>query len=76
MHTYVTFYIYVEICYDRVHAEFQLSEPPYNPMWFTPGQFTGNLIISRDFKKVIYFHMYVPTDKKLNVGMYYWSLKF
>ncbi|CAG2244598.1 SEPN1 [Mytilus edulis] len=59
---------YLDISF-RLHAEFQLSEPPNNPMWFTPAQFTGNLIISRDYKKIIYFHMYVPTDKKLNVDM-------
>jgi hypothetical protein len=43
-------------------------------MWFTPGQFTGNLIISRDYKKILNFHMYVPTDKRLNVGKYQDSL--
>ncbi|VDI31112.1 selenoprotein N [Mytilus galloprovincialis] len=59
---------YLDISF-RLHAEFQLSEPPNNPMWFTPAQFTGNLIISRDYRKIIYFHMYVPTDKKLNVDM-------
>ena len=59
---------YLDISY-RIHAEFQLSEPPHNPMWFTPGQFTGNLIISRDYKKILNFHMYVPTDKRLNVDM-------
>lgn len=59
---------YLDISF-RIHAEFQLSEPPHNPFWFTPGQFTGNLIVSKDYTRIVYFHMYVPTDKKLNVDM-------
>lgn len=54
----------------RIHAEFQLNDPPYYPFWFTPAQFKGNLIISRDGSHIEYFHMYVPTDKRLNIGMF------
>ena len=54
--------------YSRVHAEFQLNEPPFYPFWFTPAQFIGDLIIHRDEPKVLFFKMYVPTDKHLNVG--------
>lgn len=53
----------------RVHAEFQLNEPPYNPFWFTPAQFTGNIIVTKDYKHIVYFNVYVPSDKKLNVDM-------
>lgn len=45
-----------------------MNEPPYNPFWFTPGQFTGNLIISRDYNSIVNFNIHVPADKKLNVG--------
>lgn len=55
--------------YFRIHAEFQLNEPPFNPFWFTPGQFTGHLIIDRDLKHVHKFVIYVPTKTKLNVDM-------
>lgn len=55
-------------CICRIHAEFQLNNPPFHPFWFTPGKFVGRLIISRDFKHVRYLNLKVPTDKKLNVG--------
>lgn len=59
---------YIDIVF-RIHSEFQLNEPPFYPFWFTPGQFTGNLVVTRDQKKIIHFHMYVPTEKRLNVDM-------
>ncbi|KAL3872735.1 hypothetical protein ACJMK2_035939 [Sinanodonta woodiana] len=59
---------YIDIEF-RLHAEFQLNEPPHYPFWFTPAQFSGNLIISRDYTKILYFNMYVPNNKKLNVDM-------
>lgn len=59
---------YIDVVF-RFHAEFQLNEPPYNPFWFTPAQFTGNLIISRDYNQILYFNIYVPSQKKLNVDM-------
>ena len=52
-----------------MHAEFQINEPPNFPFWFSPAQFTGNIIISSDGKHVEDFTLYVPHDKKLNVGM-------
>lgn len=52
----------------RVHAEFQLQEVPKHPFWFTPAQFKGRLIISKDHKHVKYLRVYVPNDKRLNVG--------
>lgn len=59
---------YVHVVF-RMHAEFQLSEPPCSPFWFTPGQFLGDLVISRNGTHVHYFHMHVPNDKRLNVDM-------
>ena len=39
----------------RIHAEFKLKDG-----WFTPSQFTGNLIIDRVEEQVVFFKMYVP----------------
>ena len=39
----------------RIHAEFKLENG-----WFTPSQFTGNLVIDRTEGKVVSFHMSVP----------------
>ena len=39
----------------RIHAEFKLENG-----WFTPSQFTGNLVINRTERKVVFFQMYVP----------------
>ncbi len=39
----------------RIHAEFRLANG-----WFTPSQFTGNLVIDRVEKKIAFFQMYVP----------------
>ena len=61
-------------CY-RIHAEFQLNEPPFYPFWFTPAQFTGNLIMSKDGAKLISFNLYVPTHNRLNVGEYMLPIK-
>ncbi|VDI27960.1 Hypothetical predicted protein [Mytilus galloprovincialis] len=59
---------YIEIVF-RFHAEFQLNEPPHNPFWFIPAQFTGSLIVSKDYTRILNFNLYVPSDKKLNVDM-------
>lgn len=59
---------YVEVVF-RLHVEFQLNEPPRLPFWFTPAQFTGQLLMSRDLTKVLNFHLYVPNDRRLNVDM-------
>lgn len=53
----------------RIHAEFQLNEPPNYPFWFSPGQFTGHIVISKDGSHVRYFKMYVPNNRTLNVDM-------
>uniref|UniRef100_A0A8C0YQM7 Selenoprotein N n=2 Tax=Cyprinus carpio TaxID=7962 RepID=A0A8C0YQM7_CYPCA len=53
----------------RIHAEFQLNDVPDFPFWFTPGQFAGNIILSKDASHVREFHLYVPNDKSLNVDM-------
>lgn len=53
----------------RIHAEFQLNDVPDFPFWFTPGQFTGNIVLSRDAAHVRHFHLYVPNDRSLNVDM-------
>ncbi|GCC35642.1 hypothetical protein chiPu_0014129 [Chiloscyllium punctatum] len=47
----------------RIHGEFQLNEPPDYPFWFTPGQFTGHIILSKDASHVRDFQMYVPNDR-------------
>lgn len=53
----------------RIHAEFQLNEVPNFPFWFTPGQFTGNIVLSHDSSHVREFHLYVPNNRSLNVDM-------
>uniref|UniRef100_A0A8C7Z7M7 Selenoprotein N n=1 Tax=Oryzias sinensis TaxID=183150 RepID=A0A8C7Z7M7_9TELE len=53
----------------RIHAEFQLNDVPNFPFWFTPGQFTGNVVLSKDASHVRHFHLYVPNDRSLNVDM-------
>ena len=39
----------------RIHAEFKLENG-----WFTPSQFTGNLVIDRTEGKITFFKMYLP----------------
>uniref|UniRef100_A0A3Q2DG87 Selenoprotein N n=1 Tax=Cyprinodon variegatus TaxID=28743 RepID=A0A3Q2DG87_CYPVA len=53
----------------RIHAEFQLNDVPNFPFWFTPGQFTGNIVLSKDASHVRHFHLYVPSNRSLNVDM-------
>ncbi|PWA22581.1 hypothetical protein CCH79_00015134, partial [Gambusia affinis] len=53
----------------RIHAEFQLNDVPNFPFWFTPGQFTGNIVISKDASHVRHFRLYVPSNRSLNVDM-------
>uniref|UniRef100_A0A1B8YA36 EF-hand domain-containing protein n=1 Tax=Xenopus tropicalis TaxID=8364 RepID=A0A1B8YA36_XENTR len=53
----------------RIHAEFQLNEPPNFPFWFSPGQFTGNIVISKDAAHVRHFKLFVPNNRTLNVDM-------
>ncbi|KAF7704782.1 hypothetical protein HF521_021854 [Silurus meridionalis] len=53
----------------RIHAEFQLNDVPDFPFWFTPGQFAGHIVLSKDASHVRDFHLYVPNDKSLNVDM-------
>ncbi|MED6266846.1 hypothetical protein CHARACLAT_006140 [Characodon lateralis] len=61
-----------EFYYDivfRIHAEFQLNDVPNFPFWFTPGQFTGNIVVSKDASHVRHFLLYVPSNRSLNVDM-------
>uniref|UniRef100_A0A8C2XLE6 Selenoprotein N n=1 Tax=Cyclopterus lumpus TaxID=8103 RepID=A0A8C2XLE6_CYCLU len=53
----------------RIHAEFQLNDVPDFPFWFTPGKFTGNIVLSKDASHVRNFHLHVPNDRSLNVDM-------
>ncbi|NWS50096.1 SELN protein, partial [Probosciger aterrimus] len=53
----------------RIHAEFQLNEPPHFPFWFSPGQFTGHIILSKDSSHVREFKLFVPNNRSLNVDM-------
>lgn len=46
-----------------IHAEFQLSEPPDFPFWFSPGQFTGHIILSKDATHVRDFRLFVPNHR-------------
>ena len=55
---------------NRIHAEFQLNEPPLLPFWFTPGQFLGNIVIQKDGSHVHSLHLAVPNNRSLNVGEY------
>ncbi|BFZ12332.1 hypothetical protein BsWGS_15370 [Bradybaena similaris] len=59
---------YIEVVF-RMHIEFQLNEPPRYPFWFTPAQFTGSLLMSRNGSTVKHFHLYVPNERRLNVDM-------
>ena len=61
-------HLLVMIIFYRIHAEFQLSEPPAHPFWFTPAQFTGSVVMSRDGRNLEHFHLFVPTHRRLNVG--------
>lgn len=53
----------------RIHAEFQLNDVPDFPFWFSPGQFTGNIVLSRDSSHVREFRLHVPNNRSLNVDM-------
>ncbi|ETE68063.1 Mannosyl-oligosaccharide 1,2-alpha-mannosidase IC [Ophiophagus hannah] len=53
----------------RIHAEFQLNEPPDFPFWFSPAQFTGYIVFSKDSSHVREFKLFVPNNRSLNVDM-------
>lgn len=53
----------------RSHVEFQISMPPRRPLWFTPAQFQGRVVISDDGFALHYFEAHVPTDRQLNVDL-------
>uniref|UniRef100_L7LWB3 Putative selenoprotein n n=1 Tax=Rhipicephalus pulchellus TaxID=72859 RepID=L7LWB3_RHIPC len=53
----------------RSHIEFQISAPPERPLWFTPAQFQGRVVISDDGSALHYFEAHVPTDRQLNVDL-------
>ncbi|KAJ6663409.1 hypothetical protein lerEdw1_009488 [Lerista edwardsae] len=53
----------------RIHAEFQLNEPPSFPFWFSPAQFTGYVILSKDSSHVRELKLFVPNNRSLNVDM-------
>ncbi|KAH9383426.1 hypothetical protein HPB48_024777 [Haemaphysalis longicornis] len=52
----------------RSHIEYQISSPPQRPLWFTPAQFEGRLVISEDGSTLHHFEAHVPTHRQLNVG--------
>ena len=56
-------FIVVIVVVLRIHAEFQLNDVPDFPFWFTPGQFTGHIIMSRDASHVREFRLYVPNNR-------------
>uniref|UniRef100_H3A241 Selenoprotein N n=1 Tax=Latimeria chalumnae TaxID=7897 RepID=H3A241_LATCH len=53
----------------RIHSEFQLNEPPGFPFWFSPAQFTGHIVLSKDSSHVREFRLFVPNNRSLNVDM-------
>lgn len=53
----------------RSHVEFQISSPPLKPLWFTPAQFQGRVVISDDGSALHHFEAYVPTNRQLNVDL-------
>jgi hypothetical protein len=53
----------------RAHVEFQLNDYPDLPFWFTPAQFAGRLIMSKDSSHIVLFEMEVPTNRTLNIDM-------
>jgi len=53
----------------RIHAEFQLNEPPLFPFWFTPASFIGEIIIKKDGTHIQYFDLKLSTRKQLNIDM-------
>ncbi|CAI5781587.1 EF-hand domain-containing protein [Podarcis lilfordi] len=53
----------------RIHAEFQLNEPPDFPFWFSPAQFTGYIVLAKDSSHVREFKLFVPNNRSLNVDM-------
>lgn len=53
----------------RSHVEFQISTPPQRPLWFTPAQFQGRVVISEDGSVLHHFEAHVPTDRQLNVDL-------
>ena len=56
-------FIVVIVVVLRIHAEFQLNDVPDFPFWFTPGQFTGHIIMSRDASHIRDFRLYVPNNR-------------
>ncbi len=59
---------YLDILF-RIHAEYQLNEPPLFPFWFTPGSFNGRLVIARNATNIKMFNLFVPNKNRLNVDM-------
>ncbi|KAL1487046.1 hypothetical protein MTO96_008350 [Rhipicephalus appendiculatus] len=53
----------------RCHIEFQISAPPQQPLWFTPAQFEGRVVISDDGSTLHHFEAHVPTSRQLNVDL-------
>nr|AGP03157.1 hypothetical protein [Amblyomma maculatum] len=53
----------------RSHIEFQISSPPQRPLWFTPAQFRGRVVIREDGSILHHFEAYVPADRQLNVDL-------
>ncbi len=63
---------YLDILF-RIHAEYQLNEPPRSPFWFTPGSFNGRLVIARNATRIKLFNLFVPNTNRLNVDMEWMS---
>ena len=49
----------------RIHAEFDIAPN----VWFTPACFWGRMIIDKTAGTVEHFHLWVPTEKPLNVHL-------
>ena len=63
-----SFLMYGFVLFSRAHVEFQLNTYPDLPFWFTPAQFAGRLIMSKDSSHIVLFEMEVPNNRSLNIG--------
>ena len=59
---------FVDIAF-RIHAEFQINEPPQLPFWYTPAHFTGHILMDTATDTVYQFEFGVPISRRLNVDM-------
>lgn len=65
---------YLDVVF-RIHTEFDVSPKTWTgsrkveQMWYTPGYFSGHMIVNREKGTVEFFRLGLPTDKTLNVHL-------